>query len=76
MNHVFLSFPIFPQDSVLALSEISFEANRTAVVSYQYPIVYDVISFATKAPRRIPYALAIIRPFSLDVSEQPLKREN
>ncbi|CAN7938472.1 unnamed protein product, partial [Ixodes hexagonus] len=50
-------------ESDLALSEISFELNRTSVVSYQYPAVFDVISFVSQAPRATPFAFAIIRPF-------------
>ncbi|XP_040061846.2 glutamate receptor ionotropic, delta-1 [Ixodes scapularis] len=50
-------------ESDLALSEISFEVNRTKVVSYQYPAVFDVISFVARAPGVTPFAFAIIRPF-------------
>ncbi|KAM7286965.1 glutamate receptor ionotropic, delta-1 [Ixodes scapularis] len=54
---------VLRKESDLALSEISFEMNRTSVVSYQYPAVFDVISFVARAPGVTPFAFAIIRPF-------------
>ncbi|KAH6925395.1 hypothetical protein HPB50_004522 [Hyalomma asiaticum] len=57
----------FTLDSHLALSEISFTWQRTEVISYLYPVLYDVLSYATKAPRVIPFTMAIIKPFSEDI---------
>ncbi|KAL3192001.1 hypothetical protein MRX96_018120 [Rhipicephalus microplus] len=53
--------------SHLALSEISFTRQRTEVISYLYPVLYDVLSYATRAPTVIPFAMAIIKPFSEDI---------
>ncbi|XP_077520943.1 glutamate receptor ionotropic, kainate glr-3-like [Amblyomma americanum] len=52
------------RDSHMALSEISFTHQRTEVISYLYPVLYDVLAYITKAPRVIPFALAIVRPLS------------
>ncbi|KAL1446510.1 hypothetical protein MTO96_044567, partial [Rhipicephalus appendiculatus] len=52
--------------SHLAISEISFTRQRTEVISYLYPVLYDVLSYATRAPTVIPFAMAIIKPFSED----------
>ncbi|KAL1467225.1 hypothetical protein MTO96_042319, partial [Rhipicephalus appendiculatus] len=35
--------------------------------SYLYPVLYDVLSYATRAPTVIPFAMAIIKPFSEDI---------
>ncbi|KAL1470834.1 hypothetical protein MTO96_040264, partial [Rhipicephalus appendiculatus] len=53
--------------SHLAISEISFTRQRTEVISYLYPVLYDVLSYATRAPTVIPFAMAIIKPFSEDI---------
>ncbi|XP_070377464.1 probable glutamate receptor isoform X2 [Dermacentor albipictus] len=52
------------RESHLAISEISFTRQRTEVISYLYPVLYDVLSYVTKAPRVIPFAMAIIKPFN------------
>ncbi|XP_077552504.1 uncharacterized protein LOC144166943 [Haemaphysalis longicornis] len=58
---------VFYRRSHLALSEISYTLNRTDVINYMYPVLYDVLSYVTKAPKVIPFAMAIVKPFNDDV---------
>ncbi|XP_076367980.1 glutamate receptor ionotropic, delta-1-like [Tachypleus tridentatus] len=41
--------------------------SRAEVIDYTYPYVNDQINFLVQAPREKPRALAIIRPFSLEM---------
>lgn len=48
---------VFSQRSHLAMGELSYAMNRTAVLTYSYPVLYDVLTYVTKAPKVISFAI-------------------
>ncbi|XP_022243194.1 uncharacterized protein LOC111086069 [Limulus polyphemus] len=55
------------QEAEIAVSDIGMSNSRSEVIDFTYPYVNDQINFLIQAPREKPRALAIIRPFSLEL---------
>ncbi|XP_076373159.1 putative glutamate receptor [Tachypleus tridentatus] len=55
------------QEAEIAVSDIGMSNSRAEVIDFTYPYVNDQINFLIQAPREKPRALAIIRPFSLEM---------
>ncbi|XP_076372835.1 putative glutamate receptor [Tachypleus tridentatus] len=55
------------QEAEIAISDLGMSNARAEVIDYTYPYVKDQINFLVQAPREKPRALAIIRPFSLEM---------
>lgn len=60
-------YPVFQQQADFFLGDVGLSWERRKAIEFSFFTLADSGAFATHAPRRLNEALAIMRPFKLDI---------